>query len=721
MKDEANIVSDWATNWNGSIAVKVTAAILWTVLILSFLITVPFVSSFEVQKRNKYSSQHIQIKEEIYNDIDQGFVYERLEKKLKKLLPKTEVGYLSFVYDDKNISIGLSQLNSYRISGSVSTENQDAPAFIELEFPSLAKAVSLERAKIGSFIVGFTAVFGAFLYWIVKNIVHIPFRRFIGVVQQISKGDKKIRFDTKRTDEFGILSKFINQILDAVDSKQAALEKANKKLLDQINHREEALAASQQKSAFLANMSHEIRTPLSSVIGYAERIRFGKAKSKEEEKEMLDVVLQNGNHLLHLINDILDLSKVEANKLEIENLPFSIFEIVENIRNILNDKALEQGTQLLVNYRFPIPERINTDPVRTKQIILNLCSNAIRFTEKGMVTINVGFDLASDDLEIEVKDTGIGMSAEQVSRLFKPFSQADVTTTREYGGTGLGLAISKRLSQLMGGDISVQSVQGLGSRFSCKIKAGHSSNARLVFNDSEIEIQQFTFEQPLESMRFTGKILLVEDTPEIQALVKAYLEDYGVEIDTADNGKEGVEKALANKYDLIFMDIQMPVMNGKEAIKALRAAKYHKPVVALTADALKHTTDEFIDLGFTETLTKPIVINKLMAVVQKFMVEKSSMEPEGLDDIDDDLKEKLLSRLPGYMSEINHAFQENDIDAVRAVLHVLIGVGGSFGYPKITQLASEANACFKNEDNEQARMKLQKMEEYFELISSSRL
>jgi signal transduction histidine kinase/DNA-binding NarL/FixJ family response regulator len=719
--ENENIISDWAKNWNGSIAVKVTAVILWTVLVLSFLMTVPFVSSFDDIKRKEYSWQLSQIKEVIYTDVNRGFVYERLKERLNKFIPDTDVTYLSFAYDSKNITIGAPDFNNYIISDSVYVENKDVTIHVDLEFPSLTRAVSLERAKIGSVVVGLSAIFGAFLFWIIKNIVHVPFRQFIDIVQRVSKGEKSLRFDNKRADEFGVLSKFINQMLDSIDSNHSALEKANKELVEQIEHREEALAASQQKSAFLANMSHEIRTPLSSIIGYAERLKFDKAKSKQDQKEMLDIVLQNSNHLLHLINDILDLSKVEANKLEIEHVPFSIFEIVENTRNVLNDKAMEQGTQILVNYKFPVPKNINADPVRTKQIILNLCSNAIRFTEKGVVTINISFDQKNDDLEIEIKDTGVGMSDEQVSRLFKPFSQADVTITREFGGTGLGLAISKRLSQLMGGDIVVQSVRGLGSRFTCKIKAGYFTDQPLVFNESEVEVHKIFYEPPLEGMCLTGKILLVEDTPEIQMLVKAYLEDYGVEIETADNGKEGFEKAMANEYDLVIMDIQMPVMNGKDAVKALRAAKYTKPVVALTADALRQTEDEFIALGFTETLTKPIVINDLMRVVQCFLEDQTTTVSDDMNMVDDDLKEKLLSRLPGYISEINSALPENDIDAIRAVLHVLIGVGGSFGYPKITELAYEANALFRDEEIDQAKIKLREMEAYFELICGSKL
>ena len=724
-----------AGTWNGSIAIKITAVTIWTIVILSFTITVPFISTFEESSKKEYSWQQHQIEQLLKKLSGEGeFKKEQLDT-IEKLIKNSDALFLQIESKFNNFKLGDKSVNNYSMVSNILINSNEY--VIYSEFPSLKRTALLDRVKVGSSIVGFSVLFSLFLFWLNNKIIHKPFELLIEFTQRVSKGDTGIRLNASRGDEFGLVSKFLNEMLDTINENQQALKIANEELKEEIQHRDEALAASQQKSAFLANMSHEIRTPLTSIIGYSERIRFDKAKNRDEEKHMLDIVLQNGNHLLHLINDILDLSKVEANMLEVEKNYFSIIKVVEHARRLLNERALEKDVGLEINYNLPIPEYINNDAIRTKQVILNLASNAIRFTDSGKVIIDISYEQDEDMLVIDIKDSGIGMSADELDKLFKPFSQADASISRRFGGTGLGLTISKRLIELMQGNISVQSVKGVGSRFTCKINAGYDDSDNSFITELNRENLDTTeYEQPIDGLNLTGRILLVEDTYEIRELVKAYIEDYGIEIDTAENGKEGLDLALKNNYDLVLMDIQMPVMNGKQAIVELRKQNYLKPVIALTADALTEHATEFSDLGFTEVLTKPIIINDLISSIQRYVsnssannnnnvavdnifpdeendTKSSKIDDAAEDDILYDLKIKYLKQLPNYVNDLKESINKNDMKNAQAILHQLKGISGSLGYNELTDIAVVASDCLTSGAFDEVSNQIVLMEEYY--------
>ena len=368
-----------------------------------------------------------------------------------------------------------------------------------------------------------------------------------------------------------------------------------------------------------------------------------------------------------------------------------------------------------------MPGKIHSDPIRTKQILLNLAGNAIRFTRQGSVNINISYDAEHDDLVIEIKDTGIGMSAVELDNLFKPFSQADSSISKKYGGTGLGLTISKRLAELMGGDIEVKSIKGLGSCFTCRINAGFDQQTdELIYSVDEQQALGDEYEQPINDLQLQARILLVEDTLEIQRLVKAYLEDYGIDIDVAENGQQGIEMAMQNEYDLILMDVQMPVMNGKQATKKLRENGYKQPVIALTADALSEHEGEFSEFGFTEVLTKPIVINQLLTSIKYHLAEhpldqlisNAENNQEMNDDIGD-LQIKFLTRLPEYVDQIKQALDNDKLTDAKSVVHQLKGLGGSFGYPEITQIASDLEDLLRDSKTQEAFVMVTKIESFY--------
>ncbi len=722
-------ISDLTSNWNGSIAIKVTAITIWIILILAFATTIPFVSSFESYSERNYSWKNLQLIKQLEKLDEYANTPLIIQNTVQQFIHDNGIHYAHITINGKAYEIGSAAKDNYILTTKFDGKSiQD----LHLEFPSLSRSATLLRVKIGSSIVGFSVLFSLFLFWLNKQIIHQPFNEIITLIQRISSGSHELRFDNQRKDEFGLVARFLNEMLDTLQQNQLQLSHANSELTEEIKHREEALAASRQKSTFLANMSHEIRTPLSSIMGYTERLRYSNIKSEPEKQQMLDIVLQNGNHLMHLINDILDLSKIEANKLVIHRQDISIIKILEHTRRLLSERAIEKGIQLNINYQLPVPELIHNDPTRIKQIILNLASNAIRFTDEGKVDINVYYD-NKDELKVEVTDTGIGMTQKQQNNLFQPFSQADDSIEERYGGTGLGLTISRRLAELMDGNIEVESISGIGSRFTFRFRTGIDPDKITLIeslNPQDFDIRDY--DKPVDNLRLNGKILLVEDTPEIQQLVKAYLEDYGIEIETADNGTSGVEKALRNDYDLVLMDIQMPVMNGIEAMKELKLSSYAKPVIALTADAIPEHEDQFRQVGFAHTLTKPIIINKLIYTIQKYLPHEPSKAITQKDtterhrqpatvtdsnadktDILRDLKEKYLIQLPIYLNELRQSMESGNYMQAHAVLHQLKGISGSLGYQDLTDIASETSELLRHGEKEKAEKKIDLIESYF--------
>ena len=375
--------------------------------------------------------------------------------------------------------------------------------------------------------------------------------------------------------------------------------------------KEAAEVANETKSAFLANMSHEIRTPLGAIIGFSELILSDEV-SQSEKINHIEVIKRNGKQLSTIINDILDLSKVEAGKLEFEKSNVHVRDLLDELGVLLNLEAAGKGIQLVISAEGPIPDTIKTDSTRLRQILFNIIGNAIKFTEKGQV--DVVLKLWPPDqtkMAFYIKDTGTGITPEQATRLFSPFTQADVKTTRKFGGTGLGLVLSKKLAKALGGDaILFESTLGRGSVFLVTIAHGLSQTT--VFEGTERH--QWLPTKPFENTPTSFKsqelghlnILVVDDSLDNQLFITKILTLAGAQVDTANNGRQGVEKAVAGNYDVILMDLQMPEMDGFEATKQLRLQNYQRPIIALTAHAMKEERKRCLDSGFDEHITKPV-------------------------------------------------------------------------------------------------------------------
>lgn len=383
--------------------------------------------------------------------------------------------------------------------------------------------------------------------------------------------------------------------------------------------REQAEAASESKSAFVANMSHEIRTPMTAILGYADLIRD--CIDDPQALEHVQTIRRNGDYLLEIINDILDLSKIEAGKFDIESERFSPAAVVEDVRSIMGVRASDGGLDLDVVYESTLPESISSDAKRLKQVLINLVGNAIKFTREGQVTVNVRVEEEKQLMFFDITDTGIGMSDAQQERLFKPFSQGDSSVTRNYGGTGLGLAISQRLAEMLGGQISAKSVEGTGSTFSVSIATGDLSGIRL--RDYSINFSE-TPEEPTndttQADSLSCRVLVVDDRRDIRFLSKMILTKCGAAVDECEDGLIAVEYITSclgqdSEPDLILLDMQMPNLDGYETARALRKLGYAKPIIALTADAMQGDMNACLDAGCDGYLSKPIDAARLVQLV----------------------------------------------------------------------------------------------------------
>lgn len=376
------------------------------------------------------------------------------------------------------------------------------------------------------------------------------------------------------------------------------------------------------KSEFLANMSHEIRTPLTAILGYAELLDAD--IDAEERSNHIDVIRRNGEHLLMIINDVLDLSKFEAGMMAVEKVTVSPVGLVASIYPMMKARAENKGLDFELCFTGPVPASVTTDPVRLRQILVNLLSNAVKFTEVGTVGMRVGLepgDGGSRQLLIEVFDTGIGIEPEQQAMLFRAFQQADASTTRRFGGTGLGLHISQRLAGLLGGEISVRSRAGEGSTFTLIIPLTETDETIEPDEAHRVVLAGPDDPTPVDERKqhpgllHGTRVLLAEDGPDNQRLISHFLRQAGGIVTVVENGKQAV---VSRPHDLILMDIQMPVMDGYEATRMLRASGCNTPVIALTAHTMPEDRDRCLAAGCNDYLTKPVDREKLITTVNRW-------------------------------------------------------------------------------------------------------
>ncbi|MGD8451827.1 MAG: response regulator [Phycisphaerae bacterium] len=378
--------------------------------------------------------------------------------------------------------------------------------------------------------------------------------------------------------------------------------------------------ANRSKSEFLANMSHEIRTPMTAILGFAD-VLLDEADSQRERCEKIEAaktIKRNGEYLLAIINDILDLSKIEAGKLAVECVSCSLCQVLAEVTSLMGSRAAAKGLGLEIRFASPVPDTLYTDPVRLRQILINLVGNSIKFTEIG--SIQVILDLLRDDanslMQFDIVDTGVGMTPAQAERVFIAFEQADASTSRRFGGTGLGTTISKRLAESLGGGVRlVETQSGVGTRMRVTVATGPLDGIRLIDDPVAVGVAAGENSAVTDRMPCPGhlncRILLAEDGPDNQRLIAHHLKKAGAEVTIVENGAVAVETALAacaadHPFDVILMDMQMPVMDGYTATRTLRNRNYCRPIIALTAHAMSDARQVCLDAGCDDYATKPI-------------------------------------------------------------------------------------------------------------------
>ena len=513
-------------------------------------------------------------------------------------------------------------------------------------------------------------------------------------------------------DDAGTITGFIAVESDLTELKQAKLE---------------AERANEAKSRFLSSMSHEIRTPLNGIIGFAELLQRGADAGDEATRaEWIGIIHGSGEHLLSLLNDVLDLSKLDADKMDIGLAPCNPRSVVADAVLLLRSRADEKGIALTERFDDSVPAAIRSDKTRIRQIVMNLVSNAVKFTKQGGVSVTTSARGEGDDrrLVIEVRDSGIGMSEEQVRNLFNPFQQGDRTITDDFGGTGLGLSISRDLARKMGGDITVRSAPGIGSVFTVTLAAhpllpGEALPNPLPTRDPWVQGdgQNAT---PLEGAR----VLVADDVEANRKVARMFLTRAGAEVTTVDDGEQAVAEVEKSRFDLVLMDVQMPRMSGLDATRRIRSAGHTMPILALTAFSSGGDRASCLDAGMNDFLAKPFETAVLIQTTARWIRMNETGFPRGSADqeraaepeapptlnleefrADRDLAEVAiawLAELPEKLDRAERAIRDGDYDTVAAIGHAVHGSGESLGMPGFTAPASELDAAGRTRDADAA-------------------
>lgn len=420
------------------------------------------------------------------------------------------------------------------------------------------------------------------------------------VTKKIGAGDFSGLVPVHSKDELGQLAESINSMTLS--------------LRHEASQRQQAEQASNAKNLFLANMSHEIRTPLNAILGFTDLLRDPNL-SQENKIQYVDIIKRTGINLATIINDILDITKIEAEQMKVERAGFSLTDLLRDLEILLRLRCDQKGLEFSITAKGQVSEFIFSDPVRLRQILINIIGNAVKYTDRG--SVKVTYQVLNRQLHFMVQDTGNGIPQTSRAQLFKPFSQGDSSSQKKYGGTGLGLILSKKLAHLLGGDVQLlESTPEQGSLFSITVAYEPM--------ESLTEEQELKKTQKLATLDQMGtmngkRILIVEDTEENQLLLRILLSNQGASIDVAENGELGIEKALQEDYDLVLMDMQMPVMDGYTATQLLRERGYKVPIIALTAYAMQGDRDKTIQAGCTDYLSKPVERDNLYQVVNRYV------------------------------------------------------------------------------------------------------
>ncbi len=522
-----------------------------------------------------------------------------------------------------------------------------------------------------------------------------------------------------------------------------------------------AEAANEAKSSFLARMSHEIRTPIAAVLGFTELLLRGLIQDPKEQNRHLETIHSNGKHLLHLLNEILDLSKIEADQVEIESVACSPSGLIGEVIASFQSQAYAKSIGLEFDALSSVPETILSDPTRIRQITTNLIGNAIKFTDSGKVSVDLEskfLDEKTASVRITVRDTGIGMSPEQMAKIFEPFTQADTSTTRKYGGTGLGLSISKGLAERLGGSLELESELDRGTQITLTLPVSLPTQSKTLTarkareSAFESQVQEFT-KVDLKTIH----VLVVDDQPTNRDLLELLLSDAGAQVTTASDGQQAIQLGLdpTCQPDVILLDMQMPLVDGYTAARSLRKKGFEKPIIAMTANAMRGDDQKCKQAGCSNYLPKPLDLNQLLLMIQSccehkttrtdnqnhkegptidpvstpVSVNQSTVSLPALPRSDSELLPKnwlrefaceLIDRVTDELPQLINAYETGDLTEVARLAHWMKGSGGTVGLPQLTNLAIQCEKAIQDEQEKEILETIQEINMFVEKVNKER-
>ena len=599
--------------------------------------------------------------------------------------------------------------------------------------------------EIAYWICGIALLIVVGLTWLVASRLIRPVSELTAGARELAEGKWDHRVPEGRDDELGVLAKAFNKMVVQLERGYRHIEEEVSQRTSELRRKsEEAQAAkaaaeraNRAKDHFLANMSHEIRTPMTAILGFADMM-LEPDQTLSDRHDSLLAIRRNARHLSDLINDVLDISKIEAGQMSVEHIPTDLPQLIAQTVSLVRPRVTEKGLDFKLVFEGPIPRQINTDPLRLRQILVNLVGNAQKFTDAGSIELWIYCQPAaktggSCTVRFSVTDTGIGLTPEQTAKLFKPFTQADQSTSRRFGGTGLGLSICKSLAHLLGGDVTVRSRPGVGSTFTVTIDGGCVDGVEMLSVRGEADLSPRAAPEVAPTVRLSGRILLAEDGPDNQRLISLHLKRAGAAVEVAENGRVAVDRVRNESFDLVLMDMQMPEMDGYAAASQLRDRGCTLPIIALTAHAMAEDRDKCLKAGCDDYLTKPVDKVKLLETVRLHLDRAASgalptartTEPPGSQSATDstetlapvstqlpsegaritssyaadpdmkDVLEEFVVNLPAKVSKLADLLARQELEELRRLAHQLKGAGGGYGFPQLSERAAALEAQIK--------------------------
>lgn len=671
MDEQLQRSDDWTRNWQASIAVKITAVVMWAVIPFGFLVALLLV--WNAQERIDIAIQDdaqilLNSARVLLADND-SYTHPMVATTLEKLLEKSVYCKLTLssypasdiVLVKDECAVELSDLLHKTYYFSALFSNQPEEVKMSIFRQSSNSMIFKERANTILTIIISVIFFGLILIWVIRLLILKPLLKMVDAARLISDGKYDLRIQIDQHNEFGYLATFLNQMLDNLLDQQNNLKQSNLKLMQEIAQRnrialelrahrdqleqlirertielaiarDRALEANKAKSLFLANMSHEIRTPLNAILGYSQLLQRGNNLYSRQRKS-INIIEESGHQLLRLLNDILDISRIEAGKMELNKVNFDLNELIQSISNMFSERCIGEGIEWESSNALKGQNLVEGDPRKLRQILINLLGNAVKFTAKGKVSFTISI-LEDNRYYFEIADTGPGISAEDQERIFDAFEKTDSIVHR--GGTGLGLAITRKQLELLDSGLDLSSTVGEGSIFSFELYLESAKVGFEIRKDRDIEVVQLAQHRSIN-------LLVVDDVELSRMLLADMLSEVDASVNAVNNGLAAIEfihtAAEKQKPDMVFMDVHMPVMNGMEAMQKIKQQYGDQIIcVALTVSFGDNSDADYIHAGFDDCISRPYRFEEVFACLQRHLRVDMENDYQLQLDIDPDVQ-----------------------------------------------------------------------------------